>query len=1273
LILLLAVVAFYAHFEWSEKQEYSDDQIRQKIEESLDAAKGLYDSHYQQFSAHSEDLFNDIASLSLSQQNLSFIYNLFESYDFWGTSLYRGNERKVWSGYSLSPVPVPIIGAQDSFRISLLKRNNVIFFFGQRTYLIDDEPHFLLTAQKLELTSNLPFASQVAYSLSDDPSLKKKFPVTYSFFDTTPPDAIYRTLSTTISDSVGVVYASPADITIYTESRKEFAGMQRAIYHLAILILVFILLVIWSSRPQKSWVHLLQLAAVSTGWHLAFRLGLVSFWSRMLEELLPAYGYSTIHSVTAYLIHALFLLLISLILYHFFRFRVPVVREERIFRTLLLSILFGAISVAMLLFFVTATGGTLVAGNIPLLDLELAPDPASFFFYISSAIFFSATAAIIISAGYALYKLEIDKSAVIAVASIFSFVLFYYLADLFLIEQLLFNWIFLLCIALFLILLSIMHFIHNHAEYFREMSGFRYLMIGVLLASTSVYVVIWNASSDRMDRELFERAEAFAGEQISDSRNILFTLLSGLEQDLLFLTASDIEMASPVTQARFQRAIRNNIREEWRTNSFEIQLLDTLGRQISDYSTNLDTPGWRSLVDLDLMRTSHDAEQIRRATNRPIIWGRPSNLGENFISFNRGWIPIYDDNRPSIRIAWIFAATYVERPDYHKPMRAVLAAATSDDWKQSFYLAEFSGDRMVRNAMQGIYNNQPEYNKLPAREAEIARRDSVAFLTSVTSQGAFREILLKSGENRIVKASTPLPGFNHHLFSYFRLQIVMVFFGLFIFSLLAIAGQKKFSLFGQSRKFRHRLLDGLTLATILFLTVLIFATQYAVSNQNEKNVERELITKLNSLGESLRGEIGETQVQALTTRLNEFASPLNVDAILYLGTEIHDSTTPQIFQQHLMPRYMPYPAYDFLYNRERRHYVTTAQIGNEKLLIGYRALLDNENRPFAAVAIPTFVQSPVYREQLLETISYLFGVYLAIFALFIIGTVFFSNRLTRPLQIIQSGLNRISQGNMKSRIEVTSRDEIGSLADAYNKMVERLEDARKELVRAEREAAWKEMAQQVAHEIKNPLTPMKLNLQHLQRQLEANPENVMELKPIIERTASNVIEQIESLNKIASDFSKFAKPVNESLQPVNLTRLVASVANLYMTDQDVSLTLEQPEAPIAVMAAEDELRRALINLIKNGIEAHENGHAEISVQVSRKGNKAVISISDKGSGITEADRDRIFVPNFSTKSSGTGLGLAITKKILEAHHGDVRFESAEGKGSTFTITLPVVK
>jgi nitrogen fixation/metabolism regulation signal transduction histidine kinase len=234
-----------------------------------------------------------------------------------------------------------------------------------------------------------------------------------------------------------------------------------------------------------------------------------------------------------------------------------------------------------------------------------------------------------------------------------------------------------------------------------------------------------------------------------------------------------------------------------------------------------------------------------------------------------------------------------------------------------------------------------------------------------------------------------------------------------------------------------------------------------------------------------------------------------------------------------------------------------------------------------------------------------------------------------------------------------------------------LDETQQELMKAERESAWKEMAQQVAHEIKNPLTPMKLNLQHLQRQLEANPDNILELRPVIERTASNIIEQIESLNKIASDFSKFAKPVSEPLEPLNILTLLNSVVDLYKPDTDITVQIHNNEKELIINGVEDELRRVFINLFKNALEASKGKKCKINISAKKLTDEIVIEIKDNGSGIDAADKDKIFLPKFSTKSSGTGLGLAITKQIIEAHQGKIHFTSKKGVGTRFYIHLPL--
>jgi signal transduction histidine kinase len=238
-------------------------------------------------------------------------------------------------------------------------------------------------------------------------------------------------------------------------------------------------------------------------------------------------------------------------------------------------------------------------------------------------------------------------------------------------------------------------------------------------------------------------------------------------------------------------------------------------------------------------------------------------------------------------------------------------------------------------------------------------------------------------------------------------------------------------------------------------------------------------------------------------------------------------------------------------------------------------------------------------------------------------------------------------------------------------MVFRLKKLQKELASAEREAAWKEMAQQVAHEIKNPLTPMKLNVQHLERQLETNNYDADELKKHIQKITANLIEQIQTLSNIASDFSKFSQPIEEEFTKTDLAAVLSSVTALYQHDEQIRISFQQEDGSVFVLGAADELKRVIINLVKNAYEAMPEG-GEITLRLYRKQQDAFVEVEDTGEGITEEDRPNIFVPNFSTKSSGTGLGLAICKKIIEAHEGSITFASVEGEGTTFVIKLPLL-
>lgn len=1233
------------------------------------AAEQFYDLTLQ-FERDAEELANMISEALRLDVEKEALFNRFQQTGLWGVVLLKNGELHVWDGYDLTAAALNgNLSANQEITTRIITDRNTVILLADRSFVHDENEFQLLLGKRLSQTSELPFFRASSYSLADELTVETNESLEFSFTETPPDNRPNAVLQTQFSDSAGFVYASETqEISDPTSPRVFFRYL---LGFAAFFIIVLRILLFGHSRKQFQ-VPLTLLVVILAAWAGLKNSSIIQQFAILAE----GYAATTSEVLLPYFTYAVdtfFLLLLWVSFLSLTKLTQKAEWNDQYFRTILLSSIYGLLQLVLILYFFESTQALLLQSDIPLLDLELAPDTSSFFFFILSALFFAGISGLAISTGYYIHLIEEGKSLLVNLIAGTAFILFYFiLISVPLLPDLQANSA-LFGFTLLLVYLFISTSIYHHPGYFKRMSGFRKVMLIVLAASISIYAIMWSSVRDRLDNMLAIEAAEFTKAETVNTPVVLTDLLSNLENNFPEFEDDSLLLNTAPAISQLRQVIQQTIRTEWLEYGIYVRIISPDNREIATYSTTLETPAWSDFYDTDLMLRTYRGERIRRATNRPVVWNNmPANISDRFISLSRGWIPVYSEglNNGNI-VAWIAADVYLERPDYQKPFRALLYLRGETSWENSLYLAEYTGRRLTRNSIFGLYQQQPQYYRLPERELEIARDDSLTYLTKNTEEGSFRELIVNLGERRFIKASTPYPGINQHLFSFFRFHLVLIIFGLFCFACLSIIGFSGFSLFGQNRRFHHRLIDALTLATLLFLIVLIFATRYSMDIQNEKNLQRELVQRLNNMAESvdLFSESGTNPLS--NSMLSRISAPFDIDLILYDRYRVEESSTPQLFRQNHIPSLIPFTAHINIYERQRSHYVMSQTFAGEELLIGYQTVLDATGEPIGVLAIPTFLESPVYKEQILETTSYLFVVYLFIFILFIGGTVFLSGQLTRSLSRIQEGLKRISGGNMKTRVPVTSQDEIGSLASAYNSMLERLEEAQQELLKAERESAWKEMAQQVAHEIKNPLTPMKLNLQQLQRQLERNPEDVMKLRPLIERTADNIIEQIESLNKIASDFSKFARPVSEPKKELNLVPIARSVFELYSRDEKIEIDFESDSDQIQILGVEDEIRRVLVNLVKNAIEASEDDTASVSIQVGSSNPKtALIRVADRGKGIDPDNRDRIFVPNFSTKSSGTGLGLAISKKIVEAHDGEIWFEDGEKSGTVFFIRMP---
>ena len=312
------------------------------------------------------------------------------------------------------------------------------------------------------------------------------------------------------------------------------------------------------------------------------------------------------------------------------------------------------------------------------------------------------------------------------------------------------------------------------------------------------------------------------------------------------------------------------------------------------------------------------------------------------------------------------------------------------------------------------------------------------------------------------------------------------------------------------------------------------------------------------------------------------------------------------------------------------------------------------------------LRTPLKRELIAFTI--LLSIFIVAFSTLL--TIFFTVRVTKPLKKLEFAAKGVSSGKFPQIEGNYSNDEVGRLVDTFNRMSAALEESKKKLMVAEREAAWKDAARAVSHEIRNPLTPIRLATERLREKVKKNEENLNE---IILETTKMILEEIETLDGIARSFSEFAK-LPEPVKKVNdINKLIKEVVFLYSEYEGVEFSLSLDNTIPEFSFDRDRLQEVLINLIKNSIEAmEENGKIKIStvLKESSEEKNVELSLEDNGKGLT-VDASLIFVPHFTTKEKGSGLGLAISKRIIEAHNGTIEARSKPGKGTEFIITLPV--
>lgn len=374
------------------------------------------------------------------------------------------------------------------------------------------------------------------------------------------------------------------------------------------------------------------------------------------------------------------------------------------------------------------------------------------------------------------------------------------------------------------------------------------------------------------------------------------------------------------------------------------------------------------------------------------------------------------------------------------------------------------------------------------------------------------------------------------------------------------------------------------------------------------------------------------------------------------------SSTPMIFESNIVSEYLVSDAMDQLVRRKRESLILDESIGNFLYKTSYVSILSPESGQLLGVmAAPYFASKDHLTRQQLQVFGNIINIFTFVFILSILIAYFIISKLTKPIVAIADRLHQTGFVQANEPIEWKTDDEIGTLVNEYNNMLGKLESTKVELARNEKEAAWREMAKQVAHEIKNPLTPMKLTIQHLHR--------ILGDKEGDKKSLEILLSQIDTLDEIVTSFSHFAKMPTPEREPFDMRQILEKSIDLHV-DKKISKKLETGE--FTVNGDKKLFGRIFNNLILNAFQAMKlNAEASLSVSLVRRDDKLQIRFKDHGEGIPADIQDKVFTPNFSTKETGSGIGLAVAKRGIEHAGGDIWFETEEGKGTTFFIELPL--
>lgn len=802
--------------------------------------------------------------------------------------------------------------------------------------------------------------------------------------------------------------------------------------------------------------------------------------------------------------------------------------------------------------------------------------------------------------------------------------------------------------------IALTYYLHSSARRGRSLATVGNFLIGLGFSAICYYPLI----DEKIHEKETDLVQVFANDVLRPVDSWLkFVVREALQSFETEETREVLQNGPPedVERLAFTRWAQSSVNREGYSCFFAVT--DPQGRTLSQF-----TIGGQGFLAAQV------GERLATDTARSVQVTKVGT-GVSAINAYTGTVPLGGAGKELLGAA-IVVVSAAQQPFFRGASPPILRS-TSQQGLESFYrritVSEFQNGTLVssNNATLPLTYRLPE-----GVRAAFADSLRTSCWWNEEIEGREYETLFvrrSAGSSDVVAISLQRLGVAWHLLNavktvvYYSVIALVALVMLFLFQWLR---GKRYTL-----TFRDRLLAALLVtAAIPLILMASYVRIYAggrlmdeVSNRLEEETETIAvnITEADTTGRAEEVEI--TPIMA-----EQLAADVGTDFNLYRDHELQISSRPELFQAGILDRRLSGNAYANVMIGGKPFHVETEHIGLYQYAVGYRPLVNALGQIIGVVSVPTVYRQDEVDEEVSKQNAFIFGMYALLLMAIIMIAATFANRIAAPIHQLTEATKRVAQGEFDVHVQ-RADGEVGELVEAFETMTQDLKRNRENLIRYERELAWKEMAKQVAHEIKNPLTPMKLSLQHLRQTYR---DKAPDFDTILERVSTTIIDQIDTLSRIASEFSHFGRMPRPKLESCDVNTILTESIELFRQEEkvqfEVSLGSDLPE----VSADREELRRAFINVIRNGIQALNNA-GTIVVTSAKALQEVVITIKDSGPGIPAEIRDKLFQPNISTKRDGMGLGLAIVKKTLDDLGGNIVIESPPAGGTQVTIRLPI--